>query len=202
MADLQELYFLNKVADLSVRPVPTVPQDAVLAKLMHNHPDKVYKYHIHDSLLEDKPGDALTDEQKVAAWTRYTTAGIQNTNNSPNLEEVAEYDKDGVLLSLITETFSPKAATQQQKSREDALLKQMTIKQVSLMKNQQIIKSVEVSDDNVSEDLQNLDPTTEALCTAITKSNFINICSGHALEAHQASNLVRTLIIFKNYCMY
>ena len=96
MADLQELYYLNKVSDLDVRPVPTMPTDTILAKLLHKHPEKIYKYHIHDSLLEDKPDEDLTEAQKVAAWTRFTATANQITDRINNCPDNEQYDEDGV----------------------------------------------------------------------------------------------------------
>lgn len=51
------------------RPVPNIPSDKLLAEVLHKCPEKIFKYHEHDSLLE-KEAD-LTEEEKENAWKRY-----------------------------------------------------------------------------------------------------------------------------------
>ena len=70
MTDLAELYSLTKT-DLTQRKVPEMPQDEVLRSLLHNFPTQAYKYHIHDSLLENKPDQDLSEAEKNEAWTTY-----------------------------------------------------------------------------------------------------------------------------------
>lgn len=70
MTDLAELYQLTKT-DLSQRKVPEMPQDEVLRSLLHNFPTQAYKYHIHDSLLENKPDQDLSEAEKNEAWSTY-----------------------------------------------------------------------------------------------------------------------------------
>nr|XP_029720003.1 transcriptional regulator ATRX [Aedes albopictus]XP_029720004.1 transcriptional regulator ATRX [Aedes albopictus] len=80
-SELAELYNLSKVAD-QVREVPILPADDVLASLLRNHPDCVFKYHEHDSLLENKPEQDLSEEDKREAWAAYERE-IQN-NEKPS----------------------------------------------------------------------------------------------------------------------
>lgn len=47
------------------------PNDNVLASLLHNFPDLVYKYHEHDSLLEQNTEQDLSEEEKRDAWQSY-----------------------------------------------------------------------------------------------------------------------------------
>ncbi|XP_062549054.1 transcriptional regulator ATRX-like [Armigeres subalbatus] len=80
-SELAELYNLSKVAD-QVREVPILPADDVLACLLRNHPDCAFKYHEHDSLLENKPEQDLSEEDKREAWAAYERE-IQN-NEKPS----------------------------------------------------------------------------------------------------------------------
>lgn len=57
--------------DYSSRPIPVRPFDNVLASLLHNNPDLVYKYHEHDSLLEKNTEQDLSEEEKQDAWAAY-----------------------------------------------------------------------------------------------------------------------------------
>ena len=45
--------FLKNLFQTS-RPVPKVPKDRLLAELLAKHPDMIWKYHDHDSLLENQ----------------------------------------------------------------------------------------------------------------------------------------------------
>lgn len=57
--------------DYNERPIPMRPNDNVLASLLHNFPDLVYKYHEHDSLLEQNTEQDLSEEEKRDAWQSY-----------------------------------------------------------------------------------------------------------------------------------
>ncbi|XP_035793138.1 transcriptional regulator ATRX-like isoform X2 [Anopheles albimanus] len=78
--ELAELYNLTKVADMT-RETPIRPADDLLASLLHNFPNKIFKYHEHDSLLENKPEQDLSEEEKKEAWAAYERE-IQN-NEKP-----------------------------------------------------------------------------------------------------------------------
>lgn len=56
---------------MSERPTPNVPKDGLLAHLLMNFPHQVYKYHEHDSLLENKGEEELSEQEKNDAWTAY-----------------------------------------------------------------------------------------------------------------------------------
>ncbi|XP_065088172.1 transcriptional regulator ATRX-like [Ochlerotatus camptorhynchus] len=79
-SELAELYNLSKLAD-QVRETPILPADDLLASLLRNHPDCAFKYHEHDSLLENKPEQDLSEEDKREAWAAYERE-IQN-NEKP-----------------------------------------------------------------------------------------------------------------------
>lgn len=57
--------------DYTQRPVPIRPADNILSSLLHNFPELVYKYHEHDSLLENKPEQDLSEADKAEAWAAY-----------------------------------------------------------------------------------------------------------------------------------
>ncbi|XP_050087406.1 uncharacterized protein LOC126572268 [Anopheles aquasalis] len=78
--ELAELYNLTKVADMT-RETPIRPADDLLASLLHNFSNKIFKYHEHDSLLENKPEQDLSEEEKKEAWAAYERE-IQN-NEKP-----------------------------------------------------------------------------------------------------------------------
>lgn len=83
-SELAELYNLSKVAD-QVREVPALPADDVLALLLRHYPDCAFKYHVHDSLLENKPEQDLSEEDKREAWAAYEREIQNNEKPSPYL---------------------------------------------------------------------------------------------------------------------
>ncbi|XP_075150194.1 uncharacterized protein LOC142224305 isoform X2 [Haematobia irritans] len=88
MAELAELYILT-IPDKNNRPTPILPQDSVLARLLRSFPDLVYKYHEHDSLLENKVEQELSEQEKNEAWTAYERDLQMNSemNEKPNIED-------------------------------------------------------------------------------------------------------------------
>ncbi|KAJ8405745.1 hypothetical protein AAFF_G00311820 [Aldrovandia affinis] len=75
MNELTELY--NFEPDLLDDPIsekrrkratPMLPKDTFLAKLLHSFKDQIVGYHEHDSLLDHKEEEALSEEDRKAAW--------------------------------------------------------------------------------------------------------------------------------------
>lgn len=81
--------FSLTIPDHSSRPTPILPQDNILARLLRSFPDLVYKYHEHDSLLENKVEQELSEQEKNEAWTAYERDLQMNSeiNEKPNTEE-------------------------------------------------------------------------------------------------------------------
>ncbi|XP_060644680.1 transcriptional regulator ATRX homolog [Drosophila nasuta] len=69
MAELAELYTLTKPVQ-SERTMPVLPKDTILAHLLRQS-ELVYKYHEHDSLLENKVEQELSEQEKADAWHTY-----------------------------------------------------------------------------------------------------------------------------------
>ena len=70
MNELEELYEF-KDEPLSERPIPDVPKDRLLAELVEKHKDLVWNIHNHDSLLENKVDENLTEEERKKAWEEF-----------------------------------------------------------------------------------------------------------------------------------
>ena len=66
-ADLNELYIFEPDSHLR-RPTPMVPKDRLLAELTIQRKDWIVTYHEHDSLLENKSDEELTEAERKAAW--------------------------------------------------------------------------------------------------------------------------------------
>lgn len=70
--DILELY----TTDLEPKkPEETMllPKDRLFAEILSNHKELIYKYHEHDSLLENKEEETLDEEERKAAWEDYNT---------------------------------------------------------------------------------------------------------------------------------
>ncbi|XP_072040864.1 LOW QUALITY PROTEIN: uncharacterized protein [Amphiura filiformis] len=72
---LQELYTFTPDRlddpDREEQPLPALPKDHILADLLKERKDWIVKYHEHDSLLENKIDEELSEEDRKAAWADY-----------------------------------------------------------------------------------------------------------------------------------
>jgi len=68
-ADIQEYYSVRPTAD-KTRPVPNLPEDCILAKLIQKH-QVLFKWHEHQALLTNRPEEDLDEQQKNAAWEEF-----------------------------------------------------------------------------------------------------------------------------------
>uniref|UniRef100_A0A2M4A3R9 Putative transcription regulator xnp/atrx dead-box superfamily protein n=1 Tax=Anopheles triannulatus TaxID=58253 RepID=A0A2M4A3R9_9DIPT len=68
--DLQELYRYD-VEPSEPRPTPNLPKDRLFAELLQRFDTLIYKYHEHDSLLENKEEETLNEEERKAAWDEF-----------------------------------------------------------------------------------------------------------------------------------
>ncbi|XP_061690627.1 transcriptional regulator ATRX [Syngnathoides biaculeatus] len=77
MNELAELYtFEPDLLDdpsgkKSKKATPLLPKDLFLAELLQTHKDQIVCYHEHDSLLDHKEEEALSEEDRKAAWAEY-----------------------------------------------------------------------------------------------------------------------------------
>lgn len=97
MDELQDFYTFTP-CDYNQRPPPNMPADDILKELLHKHPGKVFKYHEHESLLENKPEEDLTPEEAKEAWQTY------------ELEESRKAPQDPLLMDPLIPTDLPLSA--------------------------------------------------------------------------------------------
>ncbi|KAM9309579.1 transcriptional regulator ATRX isoform 2-T2 [Pholidichthys leucotaenia] len=77
MNELTELYtFEPDLLDdpsgkKSKKATPVLPKDPILAEMLQNNKDQIVCYHEHDSLLDHKEEEALSEEDRKAAWAEY-----------------------------------------------------------------------------------------------------------------------------------
>jgi transcriptional regulator ATRX len=86
MNELAELYEFNDEPE-SERPLPKVPKDRLMAELLKKHSKMIWKFHDHDSLLENQVDENLTEEERRAAWEEFENEkkGFVNVGN-PSLQ--------------------------------------------------------------------------------------------------------------------
>uniref|UniRef100_A0A6Q2Z5E6 DNA helicase n=1 Tax=Esox lucius TaxID=8010 RepID=A0A6Q2Z5E6_ESOLU len=77
MNELTELYTFepdlldDPTGKKSKRSTPVLPKDPFLAELLHSNKEQIVGYHEHDSLLDHKEEEALSEEDRKAAWAEY-----------------------------------------------------------------------------------------------------------------------------------
>ena len=99
-ADLSELYVFDPNSHLR-RPTPLMPKDRLLAELTIQRKDWVVTYHEHDSLLENKSEEELSESERKAAWDEFENEkrGVTNmammqdssafgNSNMPGLQDI------------------------------------------------------------------------------------------------------------------
>ncbi|KAL3288349.1 hypothetical protein HHI36_002797 [Cryptolaemus montrouzieri] len=78
--DLAELYKFEPGSE--DRPIPLVPKDVLLGELLQHHEDKIFKYHEHQSLLENKEDETLNEEERKAAWEEFENEKVARTKQN------------------------------------------------------------------------------------------------------------------------
>ncbi|KAH8417417.1 hypothetical protein KR222_011589, partial [Zaprionus bogoriensis] len=68
--DLMELY-TYELKPSGEREMPLLPKDRLFAELLTEHENLIFKYHEHDSLLEQEEHENLTEEERKSAWAEY-----------------------------------------------------------------------------------------------------------------------------------
>ena len=70
--ELRELYaFEPDIYDPENAEVPIMPSDDLLKYLLSDCKKWILRYHEHDSLLENKLSEGLSEEERKAAWDEY-----------------------------------------------------------------------------------------------------------------------------------
>ncbi|XP_030744954.1 transcriptional regulator ATRX homolog isoform X1 [Sitophilus oryzae] len=67
--DIQELYKTD--LEPTDRPIPLVPTDVLLGEMLQKYENTIFKYHEHQSLLENKQDEELNEEERKSAWDEF-----------------------------------------------------------------------------------------------------------------------------------
>lgn len=89
-ADLNELYVFEPDSHLR-RPTPLLPKDRLLAELTIQRKEWIVTYHEHDSLLENKAEEELTEAERKAAWDDFENEkrGYSQFGNNTSVDPLA-----------------------------------------------------------------------------------------------------------------
>lgn len=77
--DLQELY-KSEFVPIEERPIPLVPKDVLLGEMLQKYDKIIYKYHEHQTLLENKEEECLNEEERKAAWEEFENEKVLRKN--------------------------------------------------------------------------------------------------------------------------
>ena len=69
-SDLQELYTYELEPSVP-REIPILPKDRLFAELLSEHESILFKYHEHDSLLENEESENLSEAERKEAWSEF-----------------------------------------------------------------------------------------------------------------------------------
>lgn len=69
--DLAQLYKFANIEAKIVAPPSAVPNDELLAKLLAKHGDIIYKFHTHESLVQENDDEQLTQREKEFAFQEF-----------------------------------------------------------------------------------------------------------------------------------
>ena len=109
-ADLNDLYVFDPIRHL-LRSTPLVPKDRLLAELTLQRKDLVMAFHEHDSLLENKSEEELSESERKAAWDEFENEkrGVTNMammqdssafGNRPDLQEIYDNFPEATLCGI------------------------------------------------------------------------------------------------------
>lgn len=122
--DLQELYRYDMIDPEEPRPMPNLPKDRLFAELLKKFETLLYKYHEHDSLLENKEEETLNEEERKAAWEEFE----QEKNRPP----VSSYGQGaygmGMGMNMGMRANGPVTSSNIFGFRNDVLLKLLNMK--------------------------------------------------------------------------
>lgn len=79
--DVNEMYRYDEEDPSLKDKVLAVPKDRLLADLLISHREWIRDYEQFDSLLENKPDEGLTNEEKEIAWKEYELESSRNRAN-------------------------------------------------------------------------------------------------------------------------
>ncbi|XP_049822922.1 transcriptional regulator ATRX homolog isoform X2 [Aethina tumida] len=124
--DLQELYQMDLTP--TERPTPLVPKDVLLGEMLQTYSSHIYKYHEHQSLLENKEEETLNEEERKAAWEEFENEKVNKMKNFVN-QQAQGFSRDAVVMALsnIVRRDNPTWSDTQVNAIVPALMQQLQV---------------------------------------------------------------------------
>lgn len=118
MAELEELYHFERV-NMRARPNSAPAVDDVLSTLLLKFPKLIFRYHTHETMLDNKTEQDLTDFEKKLAWTEFKKKALTTSLDfgigdelggelGKTDSQLSEMDVDPELQDLFEQKCVPK----------------------------------------------------------------------------------------------
>ncbi|XP_026183352.1 transcriptional regulator ATRX-like [Mastacembelus armatus] len=88
----------------SKRPTSVLPKDKILAQLLQTCKDQIVSYHEHESLLDHKQEEELSEAERKAAWAEYEAESIMSTPSVNLSQDTLARKSNEELLELLNTT--------------------------------------------------------------------------------------------------
>ncbi|EDW15808.1 uncharacterized protein Dmoj_GI10182 [Drosophila mojavensis] len=124
--DLMELYTYELKPSVE-REMPLLPKDRLFAELLTEHEKLIFKYHEHDSLLEQEEHENLTEEERKSAWAEYEAEKTRAVQAS----QYMSYDRNAFGVQMANQFGNASGSVTSNKIfgfRSDILLQLLNMK--------------------------------------------------------------------------
>lgn len=101
LRELREYYSIARLNPQDQRPEIIIPEDPVLAKQIEKNGHLIHSYHTHDSLLENKIDEGLTQNEIESAWNEYEDDMTKNEGKERMLKYRKMFEKGNESLLTI-----------------------------------------------------------------------------------------------------
>lgn len=156
--DLMELYNYD-IEPEETRPVPLLPKDRLFAEMLKKHETIIYKFHEHDTLLENKEEETLNEEERKAAWEEFEAEKsrpvINYTARPMGMGPVTSNMIFGFRSDILLRLLNIKAR------KDNPLFTEYELKQLVPLLLQQLYHQMEAGDTSLYQSLINLQSELE-----------------------------------------
>uniref|UniRef100_A0A1A7WER6 DNA helicase n=1 Tax=Iconisemion striatum TaxID=60296 RepID=A0A1A7WER6_9TELE len=90
----------------SKRPTPILPKDSVLAQLLQTCKDQIVSYHEHQSLLDHKEEEELSEAERKAAWAEYEAESNSTSLPGSSKQDTLKGKTNEELMALLNRSRS------------------------------------------------------------------------------------------------